>query len=103
MKTFDALSNRVAEMKVHGSCPPNGTNAHVHDWRLPLKVTGALSVGGRLRRSGGCETPGRGHPPESALKSGLLSEQIARTVDALAALLRVSTLKLSTPVAEPQS
>jgi hypothetical protein len=33
----------------------------------------------------------------------LLSEQIARTVDALAALLRVSTLKLFTPVAEPQS
>jgi hypothetical protein len=42
-------------------------------------------------------------PEEHTLKSGLLSEQLARTVDALAALLRVSTLKLSTPVAEPQS
>jgi len=36
-------------------------------------------------------------PEEHTLKSGLPSEQIARTVDALAALSRVSTLKLSTP------
>jgi len=45
----------------------------------------------------------RGVPKNPTLKSGLLSEQIARTVDVLVALLRVSTLKLSTPVAEPQS
>jgi hypothetical protein len=50
-----------------------------------------------------CEAAAAGRGEESALKSGLLSEPIARSVDALAALLRVSTLKLSTPVAEPQS
>jgi hypothetical protein len=33
----------------------------------------------------------------------LLSGRTARTVHALAALLRVSTLKLSTPVATPQA
>ena len=55
------------------------------------------------RGRGGGEAQAAERPEEHTLKSGLPSEQIARTVDALAALSRVSTLKLSTPVAEPQS
>jgi hypothetical protein len=55
------------------------------------------------RGCGGCEAQAARSPEEPTLISGLLSEQIARTVDVLVALLRVSTLKLSTPVAEPQS
>jgi hypothetical protein len=76
----------------------------------PARRAGALQADALLEvreedRGGrsGCEAQAARSPEEHTLKFGLPSEQIARTVDALAALLRVSTLKLSTPVAEPQS